>query len=1233
MSPRDRLRSLRNFADLIRYLEDELAWPLQQYGFEELTFAYEADELGLREEDAAKVKKIHQLRPLASGQPWGIFFIEFEKKRLPVVVLRRILSLLVIKKRASANKSERAAWQPEDLLFVSAFGDEGTDQREIAFAHFHQESGDLPTLRVLGWDGGDTPLKLEHVDATLHDKLRWPADPRDLSGWRAQWTRAFRHRIGHVIRTADGLAERLASLARGIRGAAQTMMAHESERGPLTKLYKAFQTALIHDLTPESFADTYAQTITYGLLTAAISRTEMSAGTAGTFVRAEDISDIVPVTNPFLKEMLQTFLKAGGRKGGIDFDELGIQDVVEFLRGDETDLPAILRDFGNKNPDEDPVIHFYEHFLSAYNKQLKIQRGVFYTPPPVVSYIVRSVHELLQTEFGLEDGLASTVTWGEMVERSRSRGRQSAPSKGSGESAPTNVGGYKELKLPPLTDEPGEKRTIDSTEPFVQILDIATGTATFIVEVIDVIHRHLKAQWEKGGLPAMPALRSADFQSAVSPVINRQGVDSSERVGKGAASSGLQTRDTADYKSALRGIRTFQDYWNAYVPACLLPRLYGFELMMAPYAIAHMKVGLKLYETGYRFGSTERVRIYLTNTLEPKVRQLPQIGFDALAHEAAAVNEIKWYKRFTVLVGNPPYSINSCNLQESAVALVDPFRYVDGEKIQERGALKFETILQDDYLKFWGFGLRTLAKTPSGIISMISNNGFFTNRVLRGVRKTLLNSFGRLAFFDLHGNRSKGEVCPDGTPDDNVFDINQGVGISILRKISARPARNQVELADLRGSRDSKYRTLGSSTASQTAFNAHIPKPPYYAFAQVDEDVEDEYRSFTALDEAMPFNKAGFVSGRDDFAVDFEIDPLEQRISDFLNPKNGESIVRERYSIKDAGGYELAKRRQPALAAKLEAKDIIRRVQHRPFDYRFVAYSEAVLTSPQKAAMHQLLAGDNMAFCLSRGAEIIRGWEHIFCTRAIIQHHTVSLKEVNYVFPLNVRVEDGSLALGATLSPNFAPHFVKSLTTRLKLSFDATSRFPKDLTPEDIFHYAYAVFHSPGYRSRYAEFLKIDFPRLPLTSSLDLFRALARLGGELVALHLLESPKLEKPITRFIGPASPVVEKVSFVGRVPSHGGLGPKPPPAEGSGPTTGTVWLDKAQTTGFKGVPDPVWNFHIGGYQVCEKWLKDRKGRALSADDLAHYQKIVVALAETIRLMAEIDAVIVQHGGWPMK
>jgi Type ISP C-terminal specificity domain len=930
---RDAIRNIRTFPQLIKFLRDELEWPIESDDFDELTFDYTPEELGIDTASAAKIQEIKRLRPLSASQPWGIFFVKFEPKRLPVVALRRVLSRVVLKKRASANSADRAAWQADDLLFISNYG-EG-DERQISFAHFSQdrEKADLPTLKVLGWDTRDTALHLADVADTLHQRLAWPEDDKNAKRWREQWRAAFTLRHGEVITTSKELAVRLAELAIAIRARIQMVLAIETEKGPLTKLMKAFRQALIHDLSPDDFADMYAQTIAYGLLSARVAHPADDT--------ADAVATHIPVTNPFLKELMETFLHLGGRKrkdrggDGIDFDELGVSEVVALL--DAANMEAVVRDFGDRNRDEDPVIHFYELFLKEYDAKKRIQRGVFYTPQAVVSYIVRSVHELLQTEFGLEDGLASTATWGDMV------------------ATHTN------LKIPDGAN-PGD--------PFVVILDPATGTATFLVEVIDVIQRTLAAKWKQQRL-----------------------TDAQQRAA-----------------------------WNEYVPKHLLPRLHGFELMMAPYAIAHMKIGLKLYETGYRFGSDERARIYLTNALEPPGDDSKQMTFaewvPALAHEARAVNAIKRQQRFTIIIGNPPYSINSCNLQESAVALVEPFRYVDGEKIQERGALKFETILQDDYVKFWGLGIQILGKTPSGIISMISNNGFLTNRVLRGVRKTLLDKFNRLTFIDLHGNRSKGEICPDGSADDNVFDINQGVAISVLRKSATKPPTNKVELADLWGSRDSKYRTLGNSTVSKTTFQEHPPKPPYYAFALVDGDIEDEYRSFAALDEAMPFNKAGFVSGRDDFAVDFDFEPLEQRIDDFLNPKNGESIVRERYSIKDAGGYQLSKRRQPALATKLKAKDIIQRVQHRPFDYRFVAYSDAVLTSPQKAAMRQLLAGDNLAFCLSRGAEIIRGWEHIFCTRALVQHHTVSLKEVNYVFPLNVRVEDSTFAFGTAKSPN-----------------------------------------------------------------------------------------------------------------------------------------------------------------------------------------------------------------------
>lgn len=1175
--PAPDLRRVRKFADLIRYLEDELHWPLKGYEMEDLTFDYEPADLGLKDEDAAKVKTIRQLRPLTSGQPWGIFFIEFDKKKLPVVVLRRILSHLVVKKRASANKADRAAWNAHDLLFVSAFGPEDTDGREIGFAHFHTESGDLPSLRVLGWDGADTTLKLQTVAATLKERLRWPDQGEKTDAWQQRWAGAFRHRLGHVIRTSDLLAEAMAALARRIRDAAATIMRHETEKGPLRKLHRAFQTNLIHDLTEEGFADTYAQTITYGLFTAALSKTDMSGGRHGTALIASNIIDMVPVTNPFLKEMLATFLNVGGRKGGIDFDELGIQDVVELLRGDETDLPAIRNDFGNKTRGEDPVIHFYEHFLKAYNKQLKIQRGVFYTPQPVVSYIVRSVHELLQTEFGLEDGLASTVTWGEMIARS-----STLP--------------HSDFRLPPLTDEPGEKRTISPDEPFVQILDPATGTATFLVEVIDVIHTHLAAKWKSG--------------TGILPVIDPK--------------HGQDARAT---------FKTFTAYWNAYVPHALLPRLHAFELMMAPYAIAHMKIGLKLAETGYTFATEERARIYLTNALEPWVKQLPLIGFDALAHEAEAVNEIKRHKRFTVVIGNPPYSGISSNMTDYAQRIVDAYKFVDGGALNER-----KLWLQDDYVKFIRKAQTTIDTTKVGVFGYITNHGYLDNPTFRGMRQSLMETFSRMRVLDLHGNANKKEQSPDGAEDKNVFDIRQGVAICLATR-DGKDAT--VAHANLWGSRESKYAWLAKHRVSETDFAPLTPDSPFYFFEPQNTDCRAEYDAGWKVTDIFPVNGVGVVMARDSMTVDFDEDALWGRVKDFVSlpPEK----ARTKYELgTDARDWRVATA-QADVQASGPSKKKICAILYRPFDGRFTYYtgnSRGFYASPCRKVMSNMAEGDNLGMALSRSVEIGQ-FEHVFCTKGIIGHHSVSLKEVNYLCPLwLVPTGDTPATLlkeDAERQPNLAPPFLCALATALSLKSTGAHGLPTALTPEDIFHYIYAAFHSPGYRSRYAEFLKIDFPRLPLTGNLELFRALARLGGELTALHLLEfkvegassplsarnqgqdAPATFQPVTTFIG-KHPLVSKVGWTA--------------ADG-----GTVWIDAsgtkakttAGTTGFRGVPEQVWNFHIGGYQVCEKWLKDRRGRTLTEDDLAHYHKIVIALSETIRLMAEIDQVIDKHGGWP--
>jgi len=498
------------------------------------------------------------------------------------------------------------------LLFISSYG-EG-DNRQISLAHFseNEQFGDLPTLRVLGWDGNDRDLKLDHVHNELQTKLCWPEDDTDLNTWREQWSSVFTLRHREVITTSQQLAVRLADLASSIRRKVNAALAVETEHGPMRKLMKAFQEALIHDLKADNFADMYAQTIAYGLLSARVSRQ------SGALV-ADDMALMVPITSPFLRELMETFLHLGGRKQrgpvstAIDFDELGINDVVNLLR--QANMEAVLHDFDNRNPQEDPVLHFYELFLKEYDAKKRMQRGVFYTPKPVVRYIVRSVHELLQQEFGLQDGLADTATWQQMCER------------------------HPDITIP---------KGVLPDQPFIQILDPATGTATFLVEVIDVIHQTLMIKWKKQGL--------TDAQQ--------------------------------------------HNAWNAYVPKHLLPRLHGYELMMAPYAIAYMKIGLKLYETGYRFGSDERARIYLTNALEPAGDDKKQREFEewalALAHEAQAVNTIKRNQRFTVVIGNPPYSHMTANPGEELRSIVDLYRELDGEVIRERGAIMFERTIQDD---------------------------------------------------------------------------------------------------------------------------------------------------------------------------------------------------------------------------------------------------------------------------------------------------------------------------------------------------------------------------------------------------------------------------------------------------------------------------------------------------------------------------------------------------------
>ncbi|HXG92930.1 MAG TPA: type ISP restriction/modification enzyme [Blastocatellia bacterium] len=1154
----ERLKSIKTFPSLVKYLRDELDWPIESDDFEDLTYDYDAEELGIDAKTAAKIKEIKQLRPLTSNQPWGIFFINFEPKRLPIVALRRILRSLVIKKRASANKAQQATWHSHDLLFVSSFGE--ASERQISFAHFHEskETGDLPTLNVLGWNAQNTMLRLEDTHRALKDKLRWPADDTDIESWRAAWASAFALTYRYSIKTSKELSIELARLASVIRARVNEVLAVESERGQLRQLYKAFQEALIHDLSEDDFADMYAQTIAYGLLSARVSRE------SGALV-ADNVADMVPVTNPFLKELMQTFLTVGGRKSRIDFDELGINEVVELLR--QANMESVLRDFGDRNPQEDPVIHFYELFLKEYDPVKRMKRGVFYTPRPVVSFIVRSVDEILRTEFGLEDGLADTTTWGEFIERQRIQNPKSKIQNPEG---------------------------VKPDAPFVQILDPATGTGTFLVEVIEVIHRTMVEKWRRAG--------------------KREG--------------------------------EIRELWNEYVPKNLLPRLYGFELMMAPYAIAHMKIGLKLRETGYSFLSSERARIYLTNTLEePKdfSDYFEQMA-PALAHEANAANKVKRTAPITVVIGNPPYSGISGNMNPWIDGLLKgqlpdgtrtrSYYEIDGMPLGEK-----KVWLQDDYVKFIRYGQYRIDLMGVGVLGYISNHSYLDNPTFRGMRQQLIQTFPIISILDLHGNIKKERASDAERVDKNVFEIEQGVAIGLFRRGAKSADCYQVEYGDIWGDRNAKYISLMESEIDTLMLPALEPSSPFYFLVPRNEANKEEYEKGWKVTNALPKNSSGIVTARDAFVIDFDKETLLLRIAEFRNKKISDDSIRKKYFAgKGSAKYEDGDSRGwklPLARAKVQADshwhDRVMPILYRPFDVRNIYNVPWMVDWPRPEFMRHMIDYKNLGLITSRMTKG-ESFQHAQVTRNITEVICMSPKTSNngFLFPLYLYDKETLLKTAApprNRRANLALGFIKDFSSRLNLSFieDGLGDLQKTFGPEDIFHYIYAISHSPTYRTRYAEFLKIDFPRIPLTNDLELFRKLAAKGADLVALHLLEddyeaaswntaSPKRKSPlktlITKFAGTGGAEVAK-----GYPKY---------------SEGNVSINPSRY--FAGVPEAVWNFHIGGYQVCAKWLKDRRGRTLTDEDIAHYQRVVVALKETIRLMAEIDEVIEAHGGWPL-
>ncbi len=680
--------------------------------------------------------------------------------------------------------------------------------------------------------------------------------------------------------------------------------------------------------------------------------------------------------------------------------------------------------------------------------------------------------------------------------------------------------------------------------------------------------------------------------------------------------------------------------WSGYVKEHLLPRIFGFELMMAPYAVAHMKLGLQLAETGYDFSSNERLGIYLTNTLEEAEETTRNLFAQYLSKEAVAANKVKKELPIMVVTGNPPYAGLSANMNDWIDQLLknklpgkngaQSYYEVDGKPLGEK-----KLWLQDDYVKFIRFGQLRIEQSGYGILAFITNHGYLDNPTFRGMRQSLMQTFSEIYILDLHGSLKKKETCPDGSPDKNVFDIQQGVAIGIFIKETDSHTPAKVYHADLYGLRKGKYEWLSKNDIrpTETDWTELSPNSPYYFFVERDESRRKEYEAGCKINNILTENNVGIVTARDSLTIQQTANNIWDTVNDFASLPPEEA--RSKYSLgKDVQSWKVHLAQTDLNTSPLKKNKIVP-ILYRPFDTRFTYYtgkSGGFICRPIYKIMCHMLRGENLGLTIGRAGQVIdQGeWDIVFCTKNITEFNLYR-RGGNNIFPLylypkgetnNLFVDSDWPAGKDGRIPNLSREFVEEFAESVKLEFvsDGVGDLKKTFGPEDVFHYIYAVFHSLEYRRRYAEFLKIDFPRVPLPKSKPLLRKFCDVGEKLVKLHLMESPILEdeKKRPKFPEEGNSVVEK-----GYPKY--------VAHANRPQKGKVYINKDQY--FEGVRPEVWEFHIGGYQVCEKWLKDRRQRELSYEDISHYEKIVVALGETIRLMKQIDEVIDAHGGWPLK
>jgi predicted helicase len=881
-----------------------------------------------------------------------------------------------------------------------------------------------------------------------------------------------------------------------------------TKKGHIFGFYEAFRQYLISGLTKDDFADLYSQTITYGLFAA---RTRSENG-----FNRKLAYDNIPRTIGILRDVFK-FISLEDIPQQMEWI---IDDISEVLA--VTDVKEILHQYFHEGKGKDPVVHFYETFLAEYDPKTREKRGVYYTPEPVVSYIVQSLRSILKDDFNRKDGFASES---------------------------------------------------------VTVLDPAAGTLTFLAEASKLAVEEFVSKYGEGG------------------------------------------------KAKL-------------IKDQILKNFYAFELMMAPYAVGHLKMSFLLEELGYRLQKDDRFKLYLTNTLEmEELAQTELPGMVSLSEESHSAGKVKKEQPILVILGNPPYSGISANRGKWIDDLLkkgyirsdgskdDGYYYIDGKPLGEKNP----KWLQDDYVKFIRFAQWKIDQAGEGVLGFITNHSYLDNPTFRGMRQSLINSFNEVYFLDLHGNSLKKEKCPDGSKDENVFDIKQGVAIALFIKRKANsslfekehppnpsleeftpsipPLEKSVRLAteggeggfdckvfhsEIWGLREKKNDWLLKNDVKTTDWKKLSPKSEFYFFIPREEKLLKSYERYPKITEIFPLNGVGMTTARDNFVIDRDKNTLLNRIRLFKNCKYSDEELHSFFQINKKKGWSIRKAwnmLQPIPDSDLNK--FILPVLYRPFDAQWIFYHDSIVWRTVKRVMSHMML-DNFGLITARSNKSNQ-MDHFFCTKNITETKCGESTTQSCLFPLYIyqNIEKNDLFSHAKKSekrqPNIEPKILSSLSKAYK----------KEPTPEEVVYYIYAVLYSNIYRTKYAEFLRTDFPRVPFTKDYKLFCEMAKYGKKLVDLHLLKTNKLDQPIAKFQGKGNNKVEKVKY----------------------EQSKVFINNDQY--FEGISPEIWQYQIGGYQVCDKWLKDRKGRALSLDEIRHYCQVVTAMAKTIEVQKEIDKI----------